>query len=131
MYQQAKAQAEREGKPILALVHKSWCAACKALKKDFSRESEGLDRVVKASENYVMVNLEDDASEGEWEQELQPEDAAYIPHVVFFDYDGAQRPDIKSSSNEQYPYYYHSAASIADVMESALSKFKAKGSEDL
>ena len=120
---QAKEKAKEQGKPIVALVHKTWCGACKALKKDFASGGEGVNRVIQASKNYVMVNLEDGESDGL--KELEPEGAGYIPRVVFFDPEGKPRPEIKSKANPQYAYFYPNAASLADMMEhSASTVFK-------
>jgi hypothetical protein len=71
-----------------------------------------------------MVNLEDDESEGI--SELQPAGAAYIPRVVFFDSAGNAHPEIKSKANPTYAYFYPSANSLADVMESALPSLAKK-----
>jgi len=118
----AKELAREEDKPIVALIHKTWCGACKALKKDFQAGGAGVDKVVQLSKNYVMVNLEDDESEGK--KELEPEGAGYIPRVVFFDSQGNARSDIKSGANPAYAYFYPNAASLGDAMESALGKLK-------
>jgi thiol:disulfide interchange protein len=124
---QAKEIAKQEGKPIVVLVHKTWCGACKQLKKDFQSGSAGVQRVIKSSADYVMVNLEDDESEGK--PELQPEGAGYIPRVVFFTPDGTPRPDVKSAANPSYAYFYPTADSLGQVMESALSSLKKTASE--
>jgi len=124
---QAKELAKQENKPIVALVHKTWCGACKQLKKDFQSGGAGVDRVVKASASYIMVNLEDD--EGEGISDLKPEGAGYIPRVVFFTPDGTARPDIKSKANPNYAYFYPNADSLGQVMESSLSMLKSSASE--
>ena len=43
-------------KPIMLLIHKPWCGACKALKGEFIRSQE----LVKASQDFVMVNTDED-----------------------------------------------------------------------
>jgi len=109
------------------LIHKTWCGACKNLKKDFQAGGPGLDRVIKASKQYVMVNLEDGESDNL--PDLEPEGASYIPRVVFLDSKGNVRKEIKSAANPKFAYFYPTAASLADVMESALSKLQ--GSSEL
>ena len=52
----AAARAANPGKPHLVLVHKTWCGACKALKKSWKDDAA----IEKLSEQFVMTNCEDD-----------------------------------------------------------------------
>lgn len=88
-----------------------------------------MERVIRSSADYVMVNLEDDEAEGI--PELEPAGASYIPRVIFFSPDGTARPDIKSKANPSYAYFYPSADSLGQVMESALSSLKKTTSSEL
>jgi thiol-disulfide isomerase/thioredoxin len=53
---EAKKVAAENGKPIFVMIHKTWCGACKALKKSFASS----DAIANAAKDFVMVNLEDD-----------------------------------------------------------------------
>lgn len=50
-FDEAEAVSKSEGKPIMYIIHKSWCGACKALKPKFA-ESKDIEKL--ASE-FVMV----------------------------------------------------------------------------
>jgi protein-disulfide reductase (glutathione) len=73
---EAKAAAEENGRPILLLIHKSWCGACKALRTVFADS----DAIEHQAAHFNMVNLEDD--EEPKDKAFQP-DGGYIPRIMF------------------------------------------------
>eukprot|EP00092_Neocalanus_flemingeri_P003456 GFUD01003705.1.p1 GENE.GFUD01003705.1~~GFUD01003705.1.p1 ORF type:complete len:163 (-),score=35.51 GFUD01003705.1:270-758(-) len=110
----AKSQAISEQKPLMLIIHKSWCGACKKLKALFSTDQEILD----LSKNFVMVNLGD---ENEPSDPLYKPDGGYIPRILFFHPDGSFLPSmINKDGNPKYKYYHFSTESVAASMEEVL-----------
>ncbi|CAB55026.1 Thioredoxin domain-containing protein [Caenorhabditis elegans] len=108
-------------KPIFLLIHKSWCHACKALKKTF-QQSNAKKAFKKLSEHFVMVNTEDD--DEPFEEEYRP-DGKYIPRLLFLDKNGDLLQEFKNKKAEykNYAYYYSSPADILNSMKDVLKHF--------
>ncbi|EDQ88428.1 uncharacterized protein MONBRDRAFT_37391 [Monosiga brevicollis MX1] len=112
-----RAEALETGKPMMVIIHKSWCGACKALRPKFAAN----DEVAELSEKFVMVNLEDNE---------EPDDAAfrpdggYIPRIIFTDAQGEVVDSIyNSAGSPKYKYYYTDGQSVAAGMKSAIKHF--------
>uniref|UniRef100_A0A914QHN5 Thioredoxin domain-containing protein n=1 Tax=Panagrolaimus davidi TaxID=227884 RepID=A0A914QHN5_9BILA len=71
--------AKEQNKPVFLLIHKTWCGACKALKKNFKGSNKRTE-LLELSKKFVMVNLEDDE---EPDDERYAPDGAYIPRLFF------------------------------------------------
>jgi protein-disulfide reductase (glutathione) len=118
----AAAKAQETGKPIMTVIHKSWCGACKSLKPKFAASTE----IEALSKSFVMVNaLDDEEPSG---KEYQP-DGGYIPRVIFSDSSGKVRPELHEGANPQYKYYYSEATQIVAAMKSALAALGGQHSE--
>ena len=121
-WEDAIEKALEVNKPIFLLIHKTWCHACKALKKTM-QQSNARKAFKKLSEYFVMVNTEDD--EEPFEEEYRP-DGKYIPRLLFLDKNGDLISDIKNKKAEykNYAYYYSSPADILNSMKDVLRHFE-------
>ena len=115
----AAARAANPGKPHLVLVHKTWCGACKALKRAWKDDAA----IEELSSKFVMTNCEDDE---EPDGEKWTPDGGYIPRLMFVGDDGDLLEVINEKGNPQYKYYYSSPAQVTAAMESALEAYDAK-----
>ncbi|CAG0880870.1 unnamed protein product [Darwinula stevensoni] len=73
--------AREERKPLMVIIHKSWCGASQVFRDRFARSQS----ISEAAPNFVMVNIEDD--DDPHHPALEP-DGAYVPRILFF---GMQR----------------------------------------
>ena len=111
--------AKETGRPLMVVLHKSWCPACKSLKPKFMAS----DTIAKLSTSFVMVN----AKEGEepMDHVMLNIDGKYIPRVIFLDYEANVLPEIvNESGNPQYKYYHMEAQSIVKAMKKTLATVK-------
>jgi len=110
----ALSQASQQWKPLMLIIHKSWCGACKNLKAEFSTD----DEILELSDNFVMLNLGDDK---EPSNELFKPDGAYIPRILFLHPDGSLLRDvINKDGNPKFKYFYASTDDVFDSMEDVL-----------
>ena len=111
--------AKDTGKPIMLILHKSWCPACKALKPKFEASKD----IGQLSSHFVMIN----AKEGE-EPMDEPKlniDGAYIPRVIFLDSEANVLTEVSNEKgNPKYMYYHMDATSIVESMKKVLNVFK-------
>ncbi|KAL3994800.1 Thioredoxin-like family protein [Acanthocheilonema viteae] len=120
-WEDAVETAMEVNKPIFLLIHKSWCHACKALKKTF-QQSNARKAFRTLSKYFIMVNTEDD--EEPYEEEYRP-DGKYIPRVLFLDKNGDLLSQFKNKKAEykNYAYYYSSPADILNSMKDVMRHY--------
>ncbi|PFX15653.1 UDP-N-acetylglucosamine transporter [Stylophora pistillata] len=101
-YSEGLKEAESSHKPLMLIIHKSWCGACKALKPKFAESKE----IEELSKKFVMINVEDDEEPRDSKFQI---DGAYIPRIFILDSYGHVQKDIyNKKGNPSYKYYYGS-----------------------
>lgn len=104
--------AKREQKPLMLVVHTSWCSKCKALKPTFAKPE-----FEKLTEQFVMVNADQDIV---GKALAQAPDGEYIPRILFFSPEGELDTSIQNDRNPRFRYYYSPADDLMARMRSAL-----------
>ncbi len=106
------AEAKTLGRPLMLLVHASWCGRCRELKPRFSDPA-----LVQASERFVMVNLDQDDAP----QALRyGPDGQYVPRVLFLDAQGQVDATLSNAARSKYKYFYMPQDDLVGVMQQAL-----------
>ncbi|KAL1464093.1 hypothetical protein WDU94_003773 [Cyamophila willieti] len=114
--QDGLASAKVSQKPVMVLIHKSYCPACHELKPQFAASKEIADRASK----FEMVNVYDDE---EPEDVKYAPDGDYVPRILFFHSNGDFQSQISNSkSATKYRHYYYDTPSIVNAMDAALKK---------
>jgi len=114
--EKAKEISMESNKPVMVIIHKTWCGACKSLKKDVAKDKA----FAKFSSNLVMVNLEDD--EEPTDPSFSP-DGGYVPRVFFLPA-ATQKVDpsiYNVNGNKEYKYFYYETEDLLDSMKKAVN----------
>jgi protein-disulfide reductase (glutathione) len=107
--------AKATNKPILLIVHTTWCPHCQNYQKQFSDT-----RIVELAQHYVMVLVDRDI-EKELNDTLGPGTEGYVPRTLFLKSDGALRPEIVSAHPDWPNLFDESDASdILSAMQAGL-----------
>ncbi|XP_059051838.1 thioredoxin domain-containing protein 12-like [Achroia grisella] len=110
--------ATHHNKPVMVIIHKSWCSACKNLKPKFASSSE----IQSLSKHFVMVNLVD---EEEPKNSNYAPDGSYIPRILFISPKGSVDHDIyNEEGSSQHKYFYSRPEQIAKSMRRVLEKYQ-------
>ncbi|KAK3602042.1 hypothetical protein CHS0354_021136 [Potamilus streckersoni] len=109
-------EANELNKPLMLIIHKTWCGACKALKPKFAESEE----IKKLSSSFLMVNVQDD---DEPAGEKYSPDGAYIPRIFFLDPSGnVMKEFYNEDGNEKYKYFYPTPDNILKSMQKVLKE---------
>ena len=107
--------AEKEKKPIFMLIHKTWCAACKALEESFQRSAE----IEVIGSHFVMANVEDEDEPTDKQYQAQ---GSYSPRILFLDSQGVVSSIVNElQPNAMYVHNYFETEAIVDSMLRALT----------
>ncbi|KAK7076290.1 Thioredoxin domain-containing protein 12 [Halocaridina rubra] len=105
--------SKNQGQPLMLIIHKSWCGACKAFKPKFAASTEALE----LSQHFIMVNTMDD---DEPQEAKYSPDGGYIPRILFLDSDGEVHEEIfNEGGNPKYKFYYYDEQSVIKSMKIA------------
>jgi thiol-disulfide isomerase/thioredoxin len=108
--------AQTGERPMMLVVHASWCPRCKELKPSFDAPE-----IAALSEKFAMVNVDQD--EVTAALSYGP-DGTYIPRVLFFDPKTGQLDDaVLNAGREKFKYYYGPRDDLAATMRGALARY--------
>jgi protein-disulfide reductase (glutathione) len=112
---QGVAEAARTGKPVLTVVHATWCSHCERYKKVFFDQ-----KVVDLSKNFVMVMIDGDR-EKQLSAKLGPNNQAYVPRTLFLKPDGQLRPELVGANAAPYSHFidYETPTELLALMQKA------------
>ena len=116
-FEPGKQKAAELGRPLMLVVHASWCKSCRALKPTFHEAD-----FTELSHEFVMVNVDQDQMPAI--QSYGP-DGTYVPRIMFFNENGELASDITNSNNPRYRYYYSPKDDLMGRMRDALAKVNA------
>lgn len=109
------AEAAAERRPLMLVVHASWCPKCKELKPAFDDRE-----LVELSDRFVMVNVDQDAVPKSLE--FAP-DGSYVPRVLFVDpVSGRTDVELRNDRRSRTVYYYGPSDDLVGTMRKALSR---------
>merc|ERR1711879_308730 len=118
-WSEAKEEAAASGKPIMVILHKSWCGACKRLRPTVA-ESASFAELAK---NFVMVSAEDD--ESPHEDPTFQIDGGYIPRVFFTGSDASPVASLyNEDGNDKSRYFYPHVSQLEQSMQRAVEHFQ-------
>jgi protein-disulfide reductase (glutathione) len=122
-WEKALATAKRVDKPVMMLVHKTWCAACKQLRQKFIGSAE----IEVLSEHFVMANVEDDDEPSD--EKYSPQ-GGYSPRIMFLRPDGSVADVINPASDPGHLHFYGTADEVARGMLQTLRAVKGVSNAD-
>ena len=108
-------EGKRQQKPIMLIIHKTWCPTCKILRKKVEESAE----IEALSEYFVMAHAEDD---DEPSDERYSPNGAYSPRTLFINPENGDLYPIKNpvASDPNAPHFYGSIPEMVRGMVAAL-----------
>ena len=122
---EAKAIAKQTGKPIMVILHKESCPACRSFKPVFASSEE----ILNTSDQFVMVNARFGQEPSE-ESDLNV-DGKYVPRIIFLDSSlNVLKDVINKGGNPKYKYFHKGERSVIDAMKQALAAVTVNANSD-
>eukprot|EP01065_Artemidia_motanka_P039567 TRINITY_DN48539_c0_g1_i1.p1 TRINITY_DN48539_c0_g1~~TRINITY_DN48539_c0_g1_i1.p1 ORF type:complete len:177 (+),score=48.25 TRINITY_DN48539_c0_g1_i1:53-583(+) len=115
------AEAAEFDRPVMLVLHKSWCSECRRLGEEFAT-SRGIER---RADSFVLVNCmnEDPGCESSY---YMP-DGGYVPRILFLDSGGRVLEELTAPGGvPQYKYFYSSATQVVKGMDRAAKALHAR-----
>ena len=110
------AEAKAQGRPLMLVVHASWCSRCQELKPAFSDA-----HLAELSQRFVMVNADQDQTPAVLSY---APDGSYLPRVLFIDpATGSADESLRNPQRSRYHYYYGPQDDLPAIMERALERY--------
>lgn len=109
------AEAAKDQRPIMMVVHTAWCPKCRALKQLFNQDAQ-LERL---SEQFVMIHVDQDVTPA---ATLYSPDGQYIPRVMFLDAQGKLDESLSNGARSRFRYFYSPEEDLVAVMREALER---------
>lgn len=112
-FDEGMSESAETGRPLMMVVHTTWCTKCKALKKKFRSDME----LQELTDDFVMINVDQDENAGALQY---APDGQYIPRIVFLDEAGNVDEKLRNKRSPRYKFFYTPNDDIAEVMRKAL-----------
>jgi protein-disulfide reductase (glutathione) len=107
--------ASREHRPVMLVVHASWCPRCKDLKPKF-QDAE----LTQLAQRFVMVNVDQDKVP---QAEQYAPDGTYIPRVLFLSPEtGEVDASLLNAARQKFRYFYMPNDDLVGMMKKALDR---------
>lgn len=113
-------EAAETGRPLMLVVHATWCPRCRELKQRFFDPT-----LAETSERFIMVNLDQDQTP---EAMRHGPDGQYIPRILFFDPQGRLDPALSNPTRSKYKYFYTMHDDLVGMMQQVLERYPAHAS---
>ena len=109
-------------KPLMVIIHKPHCPACKSLKSWFSQSED----ILRLSRRFSMVNFES----GKEDAPKLEIDGRYVPRIYFLDSQGKVLEQVvNQAGNPNYKFFYYDETSVVQSMEAALKEIGESSNE--
>ncbi len=111
-------EAGETQRPVMLVVHTSWCPKCRALKGVFNLDEGEIERL---SQDFIMVHADQDVSP---QVTLYAPDGNYIPRIMFLDPNGKLDEDLKNPIRAaKFRYFYTPQEDLVGTMREALDRY--------